>query len=601
MQPTCSRILTPKTSRVLRSCHLRYVHSTSVLQNQQQQQSASAKLFADAAKEEAEERVKATSRVSILEQQHENWDGDEKMEDTVLRMLVDKYKPLRTGTIQSADEKIKQHLPKISPTPAHATTSTSTPTSASPPPLRPVTILWGGPGSNASPAPAVNLQPSATGSWATEPLLPSSAEHQPWHTTFRVPSHDEQSIKIKVASLPPPVVQKAGRTAPLDDKARRLEREHKKRRQTAVRLTDARESTLDYRLGVKGGGVGGGAGGGGGGVRSSALSSSNVQKNETAQVNPLSLRGWNSLIEDKIERARKAGAFDNVKGRGKPLNTSRDEYNPFIAREEFLMNRIVQRNNAAPPWVEVQLELEQAVTTFRQILRQAWVRRAVRMLVSENRQDQLDRLTPADVQRYRDAEWVEKERGYHTKAVDELNALVRKYNGLAPYAVRRAYYVREAEIARLYDECASDIFRLVSEQKSRSYLESGGAGGNGGGGGRSSGGGKLGKVGGGMVVPSAFFEWLRLLFRRWPEVFREDDTVIVPGDIVAVRHGVKGRQEGLVIGSHIDYAGRQIIEVQLDGELYNAFYPTVTRVRRTISYTRPAIDRRRTIERRVYW
>jgi len=31
-----------------------------------------------------------------------------------------------------------------------------------------------------------------------------------------------------------------------------------------------------------------------------------------------------------------------------------EEANPFIAREEFLMNRIVQRNGAAPPWVEVQ-------------------------------------------------------------------------------------------------------------------------------------------------------------------------------------------------------------------------------------------------------
>jgi hypothetical protein len=28
---------------------------------------------------------------------------------------------------------------------------------------------------------------------------------------------------------------------------------------------------------------------------------------------------------------------------------------------------------------------------------------------------------------------------------------------------------------------------------------------------------------------------------------------ITAGDIVAVRHGTKGRQEGLVIGSHIDY------------------------------------------------
>jgi len=75
---------------------------------------------------------------------------------------------------------------------------------------------------------------------------------------------------------------------------------------------------------------------------------------------------------------------------------------------------------------------------------------------------------------------------------------------------------------------------------------------------------------------------------------------IIPGDIVAVRHGVKGRQEGLVLGSHVDYAGRQIIEVQLEGEVYNAWYPTVTRVKRVVSYSRPT-PRARTVERRIYW
>ncbi|KAK7029406.1 hypothetical protein VNI00_014660 [Paramarasmius palmivorus] len=45
---------------------------------------------------------------------------------------------------------------------------------------------------------------------------------------------------------------------------------------------------------------------------------------------------------------------------------------------------------------------------------------------------------------------------------------------------------------------------------------------------------------------------------------------ILPGDIVAVNNGFSGRREGLVVGSHIDYLGRQIIEVQMDGgEVYN--------------------------------
>ncbi|KAH9948772.1 hypothetical protein B0H21DRAFT_820705 [Amylocystis lapponica] len=76
---------------------------------------------------------------------------------------------------------------------------------------------------------------------------------------------------------------------------------------------------------------------------------------------------------------------------------------------------------------------------------------------------------------------------------------------------------------------------------------------------------------------------------------------IIPGDIVAVQHGQYGRKEGLVIGSHVDYAGRQIVEVQLEpGEVYNAWYPSVTRVKRTI-YTRPQTSKHRTIERTIYW
>lgn len=54
--------------------------------------SASAKLFADAEKEEQGEAERASkpSQADILMNKHENWDGDERLQDTVLRMLVDK-------------------------------------------------------------------------------------------------------------------------------------------------------------------------------------------------------------------------------------------------------------------------------------------------------------------------------------------------------------------------------------------------------------------------------------------------------------------------------------------------------------------------------
>ncbi|KAH9482232.1 hypothetical protein JR316_0004330 [Psilocybe cubensis] len=70
-----------------------------------------------------------------------------------------------------------------------------------------------------------------------------------------------------------------------------------------------------------------------------------------------------------------------------------------------------------------------------------------------------------------------------------------------------------------------------------------------------------------------------------------EEPLITPGDIVAVRHGTKGRTEGLVIGSHFDYAGRQIIEVQLDGEVYNAWQVPDRHSRPTHHLIHPPDDR----------
>jgi len=244
-------------------------------------------------------------------------------------------------------------------------------------------------------------------------------------------------------------------SAPVDDRARRLENEQMRKAQQAGRLSQARESTLDYQMGIKHAGGSKGMG----------------------RPNPVSVKGWTNLVEDRIERARQLGLFKVVKGRGKPLIRSTDEQNPFIAREEFLMNRIVQRNGAAPPWVEIQGELEPAVVTFREILRQSWIRRSIRMLVLSHPDPYLlSKLTLDDIKARRDSEWVQKEKSYHETAIAELNELVRKYNGLAPYIVRKNYYIREVEIDRLYNDCAEEIFKGILERREAGFMESGQAG-----------------------------------------------------------------------------------------------------------------------------
>jgi hypothetical protein len=133
------------------------------------------------------------------------------------------------------------------------------------------------------------------------------------------------------------------------------------------------------------------------------------------------------------------------------------------------MNRIVQRQGAAPPWVEIQGELEAAIATFRSVLKQSWVRHAVRMLTLSRRP--LRGLSPADIQALRDGEWETREKAYHESALAEVNALVRKYNALAPYAVRRAYYIRDVELSRTYEEGVEDIMRGLDRRLSGSETE----------------------------------------------------------------------------------------------------------------------------------
>lgn len=97
-------------------------------------------------------------------------------------------------------------------------------------------------------------------------------------------------------------------------------------------------------------------------------------------------------------------------------------------------------------------ELDSQVQTFRNILQTAWIRRATRILnVSYNYDPSyLSTLTAEDLSQMKDSDWEKKERSYHEHAVAELNSLVRRYNGIAPYPVRRGLYTVEDELIRCY-------------------------------------------------------------------------------------------------------------------------------------------------------
>lgn len=225
---------------------------------------ASAKLFQDAEREGAElaRQAARAEKVNARLNEQDNWTGDERIEDAVLRMLVDKYKPLRNRPVRTADEKLKQAPPRIG--------------------LQDVTDnIQDANGDIVSADGAVvrtSWGPSDTAqSLADVPLLPSVEGHQPWHTTFTVPSHAQSSIKY--GNIPP---APKGRVplSELDDKGRRKAKDAKKRMETAGRIHNAKESTLDYRLGVKSG---------------KAADGMRVRRN------PATMKGWAALVEERIE------------------------------------------------------------------------------------------------------------------------------------------------------------------------------------------------------------------------------------------------------------------------------------------------------------
>jgi len=103
--------------------------------------------------------------------------------------------------------------------------------------------------------------------------------------------------------------------------------------------------------------------------------------------------------------------------------------------------------------------MESGIATFRNILQSAWIRRATRSLPLSHGYDPsfASRFTASYLSNMRDTEWEEKEKGYHEHAVAEVNSLIRKYNGIAPYTVRRGLLTREGELKRCYEESGEKI------------------------------------------------------------------------------------------------------------------------------------------------
>jgi len=74
-------------------------------------------------------------------------------------------------------------------------------------------------------------------------------------------------------------------------------------------------------------------------------------------------------IEEQIRRAIASGQFDDLPGKGKPLNL---DDNPFEDPEWRVANHVLRSAGFSLPWIENRREIEASFQAARQALQRAW-------------------------------------------------------------------------------------------------------------------------------------------------------------------------------------------------------------------------------------
>ena len=101
----------------------------------------------------------------------------------------------------------------------------------------------------------------------------------------------------------------------------------------------------------------------------------------SARIAPASIQGLTSLANERIEDAIARGQFRNLP-RGQKLERDHNASNPFLDTTEYFMNKMIQRQDIVPPWIEKQQEVVATSTRFRGQLRASWRRHVSRSIAS---------------------------------------------------------------------------------------------------------------------------------------------------------------------------------------------------------------------------
>ncbi|HEY6118973.1 MAG TPA: DUF1992 domain-containing protein [Pyrinomonadaceae bacterium] len=131
------------------------------------------------------------------------------------------------------------------------------------------------------------------------------------------------------------------------------------------------------------------------------------------------------LVEKKIREAMEKGEFDNLPGKGKPVDLTE---NPFENPDLRMVHRLLKNAGFAPAFIEERKSIETDLERWRQTLLRA-------------------RTLYTDVSKV--GEW-NRVKNEFREAVCELNDRIRLYNLKTPAsAFQRSHVDAEGEIARI--------------------------------------------------------------------------------------------------------------------------------------------------------
>jgi hypothetical protein len=146
------------------------------------------------------------------------------------------------------------------------------------------------------------------------------------------------------------------------------------------------------------------------------------------------MKHWESLVDQKIREAMEQGDFDDLEGKGKPIDTSE---NPYEDPELRLAHRMLRNAGFAPSWIEESKDIDSEFANARNQLRRTWkvLQNAVR---TENE-------TGAR------ARW-EKALALFRRQAGELNRRIVAWNLKVPAAAfRRKLIAVEKEVSQFED------------------------------------------------------------------------------------------------------------------------------------------------------